>query len=90
MQTINSDSGNRKFCVIHVIYFSSMETAINFLLVFSLLRSWSFITWGRGRFIFLGDHYKNFQFLVLGHHLRIVTGGGSLINLMKVVQSSNY
>ena len=30
MQTINSDSGNRKFYVIHFIYFSSMETDINF------------------------------------------------------------
>ena len=39
MQTINS--GNRKFYVIHFIYFSSMETDINFLLVFSLLGSWS-------------------------------------------------
>ena len=44
MQTINSDY------VIHFIYFSSMETDINFLLVFSLLKNWSFITWGRRHF----------------------------------------
>ena len=58
MQTINSDSGNRKFYVIHFIYFSSMETDINFLLVFSLLGSLSFITWEEGAFC-QGDHYKN-------------------------------
>ena len=49
MQTINS--GNRKFYVIHFIYFSSMETEINFLLVFSLLGSWSGVPLG----------YKNFH-----------------------------
>ena len=50
MQTINSDSENGKFYVIHFIYFSSVQTDINFLLVFSLLGSWSFITWGEGAF----------------------------------------
>ena len=50
MQTINSDSENGKFYVIHFIYFSSVQTDINILLVFSLLGSWSFITWGRGHF----------------------------------------
>ena len=39
MQTINSDSENGKFYVIHFIYFSSVETDINFLLVFSSLGS---------------------------------------------------
>ena len=48
MQTINS--GKRKFDLVHFIYFSSVETDINFLLVFSLLGSWSCITWGEGTF----------------------------------------
>ena len=42
MQTINSG--------IVMIHFSSMEIDINFLLVFSLLGNWLFITWGKGAF----------------------------------------
>ena len=33
-----------------MIHFSSVEIDINFLLVFSLLGSWLFITWGKGAF----------------------------------------
>ena len=35
---------------IYFIYFSSVEIDINFLLVFSLLGSWSFVTWPGGEF----------------------------------------
>ena len=31
-----------------IIHFSSVEIDINFLLEFSLLGSWLFITWGKG------------------------------------------
>ena len=64
MQTINSDSGNRKFYVItSYIYFSSMETDINFLLVFSLLGSWSCTYYLGGGGILLGDHHKNLHWV---------------------------
>ena len=85
MLTINS--GNRN--VIHFIYFSLVEIDIYFLLVFSLLGRWSFITWGEGAFcwgiiikIFIGIGWSFSD-------LRDRYLGASLINLTKVVQSSN-
>ena len=71
--TINS--GNRNY----------YDIDINFLLVFSLPGVWLFITWGKGALCWGSS-------LVLGGHFRIrdhyLGGGGSLINLMKVVQNS--
>ena len=75
MQTINS--GNRKFCVIHFLYFSSVETGINyFLLVVSLLGSWLFITWGEGAFSW-------------GIIIKIFIGFGVSFSDKGAVQSSN-
>ena len=57
-----------------MIHFSSVEIDINFLLVFSLLGSWLFITWREGAFcweimkVIIGvrgsfsDHYLGGQF----------------------------
>ena len=69
-----------------------MEIDFNFLLVFSLLGSWLFITWGKGAFCW-GTIVK-FIIGVRGSFsgkgsLPGGWGGGSLINLMQVVQSSN-
>ena len=54
---------NKKFYVIHFIYFSSMETDINFLLVlFPCLGADRLLPGGGGGggvVILLGDHYKN-------------------------------
>ena len=69
-----------------MIHFSSVEIDINFLLVCSLFGSWLFITWGKGAFcwevikVIIG---------VRGSFSEKGGGGGSLINLMKVVQNSN-
>ena len=64
-----------------------MEIDINCLLVFSLLGSWLFITWGKGASeklsLVLGGHFGTEGSLPGGG------GGANLINLMKLVQSSN-
>ena len=66
----------------------SVEIDFNLLLVFSLLGSW-FITWGKGAFCW-GIIIK----VIIGVRESFsgkgsLPGGGSLINLMQVVQSSD-
>ena len=75
MQTINS--GNRKFYVIYFIYFSSVETDIIFLLVFSLLGSWLFINWGEEAFSW-------------GIIIKIFIGFGASFSDKGAVQSIKY
>ena len=68
--------------------FSSVEIDINFLLVFSLLGSWLFITWGKGTFFWeIIKVIIGVRGSFLGKGSLPGGGGGSLINLMKVVQS---
>ena len=56
------NSGSWKFFVIHFIYFSSVETDINFLLTCIFL-AWELVVYylggGGGGGIFMWDHYKN-------------------------------